>query len=249
MLSGTAVKAIISYVSDYISKLGLKSYQAFASVFDVFEKNVNVQPSIGIHTEITRKVLVQMINSMSTKMEIGSPMASMYLLGNQDHYTSHAYVNFSWRTYVNFVQNYWIGQVNDENIKVDEIEEDSIALHNNHGEVVGSSIIDDYCKRPTIYERVNLYEWIQTHQKTELNNKEKLEFIEERNQHLLLNTQTRLDKENKFIKHAFQDDHNEVDSFGVFCDFSRLHNIIPNFMGGALPRSDRGDREYYCMSI
>ncbi|KAJ7091587.1 hypothetical protein C8R44DRAFT_563327, partial [Mycena epipterygia] len=39
LLSGTAVKAVVSYVSDYVSKLGLKTYQAFASVFDVFERN------------------------------------------------------------------------------------------------------------------------------------------------------------------------------------------------------------------
>ncbi|KAJ7075575.1 hypothetical protein C8R43DRAFT_910726, partial [Mycena crocata] len=38
LLSGTSVKAVISYVSDYVSKLGLKTYQAFASVFDVFKK-------------------------------------------------------------------------------------------------------------------------------------------------------------------------------------------------------------------
>ncbi|KAF8176663.1 hypothetical protein K438DRAFT_1607297, partial [Mycena galopus ATCC 62051] len=38
LLSGTAVKAVVSYVSDYVSKIGLKSYQAFASVYDVFER-------------------------------------------------------------------------------------------------------------------------------------------------------------------------------------------------------------------
>ncbi|KAJ7089424.1 hypothetical protein C8R44DRAFT_587813, partial [Mycena epipterygia] len=38
MLSGTAVKAVVSYISDYISKLSLKSYQIFASVYHVFEK-------------------------------------------------------------------------------------------------------------------------------------------------------------------------------------------------------------------
>ncbi|KAJ6623681.1 hypothetical protein B0H10DRAFT_1633847, partial [Mycena sp. CBHHK59/15] len=38
LLSGTSVKAVVSYVSDYVSKLGLKTYQAFASVFDVFER-------------------------------------------------------------------------------------------------------------------------------------------------------------------------------------------------------------------
>ncbi|KAJ7459306.1 hypothetical protein FB451DRAFT_1046335 [Mycena latifolia] len=35
LLSGTAVKAVVSYVSDYISKLSLKSYQMFTSVYDV----------------------------------------------------------------------------------------------------------------------------------------------------------------------------------------------------------------------
>ncbi|KAJ7441127.1 hypothetical protein FB451DRAFT_978778, partial [Mycena latifolia] len=39
LLSGTAVKAVVSYVSDYVSKLSLKSFQMFASVYDVFEKN------------------------------------------------------------------------------------------------------------------------------------------------------------------------------------------------------------------
>ncbi|KAJ7710764.1 hypothetical protein B0H17DRAFT_905622, partial [Mycena rosella] len=38
LLSGTAVKAVVSYVSDYISKLSLKSYQMFASVYHVFDK-------------------------------------------------------------------------------------------------------------------------------------------------------------------------------------------------------------------
>ncbi|KAJ7102044.1 hypothetical protein C8R44DRAFT_546434, partial [Mycena epipterygia] len=38
LLSGTAVKAVVSYVSDYVSKLSFKSYQLFVSVYDVFEK-------------------------------------------------------------------------------------------------------------------------------------------------------------------------------------------------------------------
>ncbi|KAF8176751.1 hypothetical protein K438DRAFT_1510968, partial [Mycena galopus ATCC 62051] len=39
LMSGTAVKAVVSYVSDYVSKLGLKTYQAFASAYEVFENN------------------------------------------------------------------------------------------------------------------------------------------------------------------------------------------------------------------
>ena len=27
------------------------------------------------------------------------------------------------------------------------------------------------------------------------------------------------------------------------------YNIVPNFVGGSLPRCDRGDREYYCTTM
>ena len=27
------------------------------------------------------------------------------------------------------------------------------------------------------------------------------------------------------------------------------HNVVPNFVGGSLPRCDRGDREYYCATM
>ena len=27
------------------------------------------------------------------------------------------------------------------------------------------------------------------------------------------------------------------------------HKVVPNFIGGSLPRCDRGDREYYCATM
>ncbi|KAJ7781446.1 hypothetical protein B0H16DRAFT_1298763, partial [Mycena metata] len=225
LLSGTAVKAVISYVTDYISKLGLKSYQAFASVFDIFDRNAEDLDGIGVDEYSTKKLMRQMVNSMSTKMEIGSPMACMYLLENPDHYPSHEFANFAWRTYVNFVKRYWISQLNIPEGMKEEVPEDMIKLQNERGTLVGASIVDDYALRPLIYSGLNLYEWIQCHQKKELNNK------------------------TKAVKHLFIGDHKQRDTHGVWCDFSRLDNIIPNFMGGAIPRSDRGDREYYCMTV
>ncbi|KAJ7171848.1 hypothetical protein C8R43DRAFT_874346, partial [Mycena crocata] len=54
LLSGTSVKAVISYVSDYVSKLGLKTYQAFASVHDVFKKNDDIMNTGSENTETAR---------------------------------------------------------------------------------------------------------------------------------------------------------------------------------------------------
>lgn len=86
MLSGAAVKAVVSY---YISKSSLKSYQMFASVYDVFQKDSEMSGGSARDKDNARHMMRKMVNSMSAKMEIGSPMASMYLLGNPDHYASH----------------------------------------------------------------------------------------------------------------------------------------------------------------
>jgi hypothetical protein len=50
--------------------------------------------------EKTRSLLTKIVNSLTTKMQIGSPMASAYLLGQPDHYTSHKFKPFFWKNYV-----------------------------------------------------------------------------------------------------------------------------------------------------
>lgn len=147
-------------MSDYVSKLGLKTYQAFASVFDVFERNSETLATGGEGVETAKTLMRQMINSMSTKMEIGSPMAAMYVLGNPDHYCSHTYVNFAWQSYVTFVKSYWYktAQVNESDD--DNGAEDLLTIQNRNGSYVASSVVDDYRFRPAAYENVTLNEWV-----------------------------------------------------------------------------------------
>jgi hypothetical protein len=38
LLSGTSIKAIVSYISDYVTKPVLKTHQIFSTMYDVFEK-------------------------------------------------------------------------------------------------------------------------------------------------------------------------------------------------------------------
>src|SRR6202789_3264273 len=101
LLSETSIKAIVSYISDYICKPALKTYQIFSSMYDVFE---NPNEETNIKGNNTRRLLLKIVNLLSSKMEIGSPMAPMYLLGNPDHYMSHEFIPFWWKNYVNDVQ-------------------------------------------------------------------------------------------------------------------------------------------------
>ncbi|KAF4618021.1 hypothetical protein D9613_012865 [Agrocybe pediades] len=107
LLSGTSIKAIISYVTDYVTKPALKTYQVFSSTYDVYSKNSElIGERVQEGGEAARTLIMKIVNSLASKMEIGSPMAWLYLLENPDHYTSHTFVPFWWRSYVSHVKRY-----------------------------------------------------------------------------------------------------------------------------------------------
>ncbi|KAJ7448098.1 hypothetical protein FB451DRAFT_1053975, partial [Mycena latifolia] len=296
LLSGTAVKAVVSYVSDYVSKLSLKSFQMFASVCDVFEKNSEQIGGTPGDKVQARHMLRKMVNSMSAKMEIGSPMASMYLLGYPDYYASHKYVPFAWRPYVQFVRNFWIPPSIDDDLEDGRDEEEKVPIARLDGKFVASSGVDDYRYRPVVYTNVTLYEWIQCSKKKKRTLKERLEFEEDLRlakestmeddddpyadfeddaeppnskdnlkhaadeddcsdwetddeDDVIVAKQAKINKARRPLRHAFAPGHDLFLTHSVICDFQNLTRMIPNFIGGALPRSDKGDRAAYCMTM
>lgn len=109
LLSGTSVKAVVGYVTDYISKGWLKTHQVFQTTYDAFSKHQGILDGSedSKHRDNARRMIMKVVNSLSSKMEIGAPMAALYLLEHPDHYTSHQFVPFYWKNYMNFVQGQW----------------------------------------------------------------------------------------------------------------------------------------------
>jgi len=101
LLSGTAIKSTIAYVTDYITKTPLKTHTMFEVVRTVFNRNSEFLSGDSSRHEKARKVMIQLVNSLTVQAEIGAPMASLYLLGHDDHYTSHTFKSFFWKPYVN----------------------------------------------------------------------------------------------------------------------------------------------------
>ena len=100
LASGTAIKSVIMYVSDYITKSTLKTHVIFDSIQTVFQRNGEM---IGCSLPTKEKAqcfMTKVANLLSAKAEMGSPMIAMYLLGNPDHYASHTFVLFYWHPYV-----------------------------------------------------------------------------------------------------------------------------------------------------
>ncbi|KAJ7854011.1 hypothetical protein B0H13DRAFT_1546510, partial [Mycena leptocephala] len=220
----------------------------FASVYQVFDKESEMIGGDRKEREVARDLVRKMVNSMSAKMEIGSPMASMYLLGNPDHYPSHKYVTFFWRSYVQFVRAHWTDELNPVEDEPEDNDE-RVPLGRQDGKIVATSAVDDYRYRPSAYENVSLYEWIQCAERRIRTKKERAEFEEEVRLTRYLKADYHRRASRLPVQHVFLPGHDLFSSHSVSCDFSRLSNVIPNFIGGAVPRADKGDRAYYCISM
>ena len=92
LLSGTAVKAVIAYTTDYLTKPSLKLHTIFQAVKSVFQQNQEMLSYSDIDTQTkAKRIILKAVNALTGKGEMGAPMASLYLLGHKDHYTGHKF--------------------------------------------------------------------------------------------------------------------------------------------------------------
>jgi hypothetical protein len=105
--SGTAVNSVVRYIMEYFTKAFLKSHQVFSSMYNILTNNAKPEGCGAVSSNHTRKMIVKIVNNLSAKMEMGAPMAAMYLLGNPDHYKNHEFTCFYWQNFVTFVEQQW----------------------------------------------------------------------------------------------------------------------------------------------
>ena len=166
LLSGTAIKAIVAYVTDYITKVPLKTYAMFDTVRNVFTRKFTMINSDQSKEEKSRKLLTGIVNSLTANMEIGGPMAALYLLGNPDHYTNLKFRPFYWKPYINYI---WREHKSDDeinNIDTSNESDDKIMILKTKSNYIAYSPILDYIYRPDEYKSVCLYDWIRSFSKT-----------------------------------------------------------------------------------
>jgi len=54
-----------------------------------------------------RSLITKIVNALTAKLKIGGPMASLYLLGNPDHYTNQKFVVFYWKSLCRRSPKWW----------------------------------------------------------------------------------------------------------------------------------------------
>lgn len=261
LLSGTAVKATVGYVADYIVKMGLKTYQIFSSIYDVFERSPDVWTESRSDSDAARRLILMMANSLTSKIEIGGPMAAMYLLGHPDHYSSHSFVVFYWRPYVQYVLNVWreasILETDEDNtvgprqVRVSfavEAEPCSVGvldqdneLYDGEQEIEGDSVVVAR-SGGMIFSRSRVDDY--RLRPAELSAVCLFDWVQ-------CSQRVRFSASSK--EHAryllYAEGHPLRDSHRVLYDTTRMVGVVPNFVGPLLPRSDGDDREDYCCTM
>ncbi|KAJ7504078.1 hypothetical protein B0H11DRAFT_1710402, partial [Mycena galericulata] len=94
--SGPAAKAILYYITDYITKTQLQAHVAYAALELAVGRLGEYDPDTDERTNRAKRLLQKCANSMIAKQELSAQQVVSYLMDFGDHYTSHKFDNLYW---------------------------------------------------------------------------------------------------------------------------------------------------------
>ncbi|KAJ6472414.1 hypothetical protein C8R45DRAFT_835898, partial [Mycena sanguinolenta] len=132
-------------------------------------------------------------------------------------------------------------------------------------DIVGATAVDDYIHRPDEYSQCSVYEYVQVGTRCKCTQKQIADFQESVDQKHEQRVAVSVE-DDSWIEHdlppntgrevldelrsyAFNKGHPLWRTHYIKCDRRNMSNVVPNFIGGSLPRKDQGDRELYCRTM
>jgi len=97
--SGASAKAILYYITDYITKSQLKAHVAYAALRLAVDKLGQYCPGDDDLTVRAKRLLQKCAHAMISHQELSAQQVSSYLLDYEDHFTSHAFNNLYWTSF------------------------------------------------------------------------------------------------------------------------------------------------------
>jgi hypothetical protein len=241
LLSGTAVKAVLIYVTDYITKVAMKTHNAFECIKSVYLKHTS---GCSSDREASRKLVLKMVNALISRQEVGGPLVAAYMLGNGDHYTNRAFQSFYWKVFANNVESHFVHQHQGMSHFVPDPNE-SVELANVDGSILSVSLHTDWVFRPLSLQDMCLYDFARIVRKKSLSNKNPRLWDSDDDD--LGDIQDEVtDLPQRYL--LFQRDHPQHKTHAVYVlpDTSRW---VVNWVGAALPRLNTGNDDFYYMTM
>lgn len=167
LLSGTAIKATIASITDYISKSTLKTHVILESIKTIFSHSLDIFDSDLNSLDKYKMIITRLANFLSGKLEIGATMASMYFLGHLDHYTNCVFNDLYWKSFVDEVVD--SGHKDEHTCKY-SLQNSTILLYNSSSKRRVYTPINDYIYIPYELSDYSLFQWHKQCQKMQQGN-------------------------------------------------------------------------------
>ncbi|KAI0735617.1 hypothetical protein C8Q76DRAFT_576239, partial [Earliella scabrosa] len=98
--SGEAAKALIYYITDYITKASVSTHIGLGALTYAIKKTNEQLPHMQDDGErVSRTALTATLNRMMSRQEISHQQVMSYLVGGGDYYTSHTFKFLHWRSF------------------------------------------------------------------------------------------------------------------------------------------------------
>jgi hypothetical protein len=101
--SGPSTKAIIYYITDYITKAQLKTHVAYAALALAVQKLEQIDKQDDLPTITAKKLLQKCAFSMVARQELSGQQVASYLMDLEDHFSSHAFEPLYWTNFERIV--------------------------------------------------------------------------------------------------------------------------------------------------
>jgi hypothetical protein len=101
--SGPAAKAIIYYITNYITKSQLKTHVAYAALELAAKKLEKHNPDDNDIIIQAKKLLQKCAYSIISHQESLTQQVALYLMDYKDHFTGHKYQNLYWPSFENHI--------------------------------------------------------------------------------------------------------------------------------------------------
>lgn len=96
IFSGSDAKALVYYITDYVTKSSLSFHDTFSLVLKAvqsLEKHKFVTDATMNAEEKSRRLVLRCYNTLASQQELSGVQVASYLMGWPDHYTTHEFVN------------------------------------------------------------------------------------------------------------------------------------------------------------
>ncbi|CAF3882860.1 unnamed protein product [Adineta steineri] len=264
--TGSDAKALVYYITDYVTKMSLSFHDTFALVQKGITSMNNSfhQPDNESAIEKSRKLILRCYNTLASQQELSGAQVASYLMNWEDHYTTHKFQGLFLIQTELFLQSelneirtkqkskFMVHDVIDDYICDDEAIDDQ----NNDEEQFQIQISENDEKHVLVNTRINyqyrsetlnnicLYDFVSILYKKKMNTADlkylsNIKALEKQND----NRKGRPPNE----RYAFQKQHPQATTY-VMMKYTQSR--VPILYGPQIPRQDRDDtRERYCRAL